>query len=228
MNSGQNSGQKFGLRSTPPHTQSPGPFGPRTRKSPKRVQKEYPAQGTPSGLLLDSSGFRDRTSEGPGRPHVGRGLSGPNRAMQPRCAMRFESHTPKSLAMRNIFSLAMRKPITLISNHKKIAEKSLRKSCDVGLRCEKSACFLRSSDAKCLRFRSFGFLLRARSACACDAKSLAMRVERCEPLRAGSMFSTFPKDPAVLKKYYDAVIHYRRSNFAICEDFCEFSPGKQP
>ena len=26
-------------------------------------------------------------------------LSGPNRAMQPRCAMRFESHTPKSLAM---------------------------------------------------------------------------------------------------------------------------------
>ena len=32
-----------------------------------------------------------------------RKLSGPNRAMQPRCAMRFESHTPKSLAMRKIF-----------------------------------------------------------------------------------------------------------------------------
>ena len=31
-------------------------------------------------------------------------------------------------------------------------EKSLRKSCDVGLRCEKSGCFLRSSDAKWLRF----------------------------------------------------------------------------
>ena len=30
-------------------------------------------------------------------------LSGPNRAMQPRCAMRFESHTPKSLAMRKSF-----------------------------------------------------------------------------------------------------------------------------
>ena len=30
-------------------------------------------------------------------------LSGPNRAMQPRCAMRFESHTPKSLAMRKVF-----------------------------------------------------------------------------------------------------------------------------
>ena len=27
-------------------------------------------------------------------------LSGPNRAMQPRCAMRFESHIPESLAMR--------------------------------------------------------------------------------------------------------------------------------
>ena len=30
-------------------------------------------------------------------------LSGPNCAMQPRCAMRFESHTPKSLAMRKSF-----------------------------------------------------------------------------------------------------------------------------
>ena len=42
-------------------------------------------------------------------------LSDPNRAMQPRCAMRFESHTPKSLAMRkSFFSLAMREPISLI------------------------------------------------------------------------------------------------------------------
>ena len=33
------------------------------------------------------------------------GLSGPNRAMQPRCAMRFESHIPKSLAMpKNLFA----------------------------------------------------------------------------------------------------------------------------
>ena len=30
-------------------------------------------------------------------------LSGPNRAMQPRRAIRFKSHTPKLLAMRNIF-----------------------------------------------------------------------------------------------------------------------------
>ena len=29
-------------------------------------------------------------------------LSGPQRSMQPRCAMRFESHTPKLLAMRNL------------------------------------------------------------------------------------------------------------------------------
>ena len=30
-------------------------------------------------------------------------LSGPNRAMQPRCAMRFKAHVPKSLAMRFFF-----------------------------------------------------------------------------------------------------------------------------
>ena len=33
-------------------------------------------------------------------------LSGPNRAMQLRCAMRFESHTPKSLAMPKGFFFA--------------------------------------------------------------------------------------------------------------------------
>ena len=37
---------------------------------------------------------------------VVRVLSGPNRAMQPRCAMRFESHTLKSLAMRIFFLFA--------------------------------------------------------------------------------------------------------------------------
>ena len=68
-------------------------------------------------------------------------LSGSNRAMQPRCAMRFESHIPKSLAMRRVFffPLAMRKHIRLIWNHRKMPEKKpLRKSCDVGLRREKS------------------------------------------------------------------------------------------
>ena len=37
-------------------------------------------------------------------------LSGPNRAMQPRCAMRFESHTSRSLAMRKRFSPATQNP----------------------------------------------------------------------------------------------------------------------
>ena len=44
------------------------------------------------------------------------GLSGPNRAMQRRCAMRFESHIPKSLAMQKkvFFWGAMLKHIRLI------------------------------------------------------------------------------------------------------------------
>ena len=72
--------------------------------------------------------------------------------MQPRCAMRFESHIPKSLAMRFFFaSDAKTHPLDLKSQEN-ARKKSLRKSCDVGLRCEKSACFLRFRDAKCLRF----------------------------------------------------------------------------
>ena len=46
----------------------------------------------------------------------------------------------------------MRKHIRLILNHRKMPEKKPAKSCDAGLRCEKSGCFVRSSDAKCLRF----------------------------------------------------------------------------
>ena len=81
-------------------------------------------------------------------------LSGPNRAMQPRCAMRFESHTPKSLAMRKSFFFASdAKTHSLdLKSQENARNKRLRKSCDVGLRCEKSGCFLRSSDAKSLRF----------------------------------------------------------------------------
>ena len=55
-------------------------------------------------------------------------------------------------AKKFFFSLAMWKPISLIWNHRKSQKYLLRKSCDAGLRCKKSACFLRSSDAKCLRF----------------------------------------------------------------------------
>ena len=80
----------------------------------------------------------------------------------------------------------MRKRISLIWNHKKIAEKSLRKSCDVGLRCEKPACFLRSSDAKCLRFGlSLRFGLRCerpRCQIASDA-GRAMRTTKLETVK---------------------------------------------
>ena len=78
------------------------------------------------------------------------------------------------------FSLAMRKPIRLIWNHRKIAENSLRKSCDVGLRCEKSACFLRSSDAKCLRFGpSLRFGLRCeRTRCRIASAGRVMRATK--------------------------------------------------
>ena len=78
-------------------------------------------------------------------------LIGPNFAMRPWCVMRFESHNPKSLAMRKVFYPSDAKPLNLLWAHRKIAAKA-RKSCDVGLRCKKSAYFLRSSHAKCLRF----------------------------------------------------------------------------
>ena len=46
------------------------------------------------GVFQPFLGIFEKTKEKKDR------VSGPNRAMQPRCAMRFESHTPKSLAMR--------------------------------------------------------------------------------------------------------------------------------
>ena len=57
----------------------------------------------------------------------GQGLSGPNRAMPPRCAMRFESHSPKSLAMREkksfFFFASDAKTHSLDLNHTKTQEK---------------------------------------------------------------------------------------------------------
>ena len=105
--------------------------------------------------------------------------------MQPRYAMRFELHNLKSLAMRIFFCFfaSGAKAHSLdLKSQENARKKALRKSCDIGLRCEKLACFLRSSDAKCLRF---GLPLRglACDASARDVKSLAMWVERCEPLR---------------------------------------------
>ena len=79
-------------------------------------------------------------------------LSGPNRGMQLRCAMRFESHTPKSLAMRFFASDAT--PLSLIWNHRKMPEKPSPPA--KILRCWPAmrnigVCFT-LSDAKCLRF----------------------------------------------------------------------------
>ena len=59
---------------------------------------------------------------------------------------------PETLAMRKTLSLAIRKALRLIWKHRKMPEKPLWKSCDVGLRWEISACISRSSDAKCLQF----------------------------------------------------------------------------
>ena len=66
--------------------------------------------------------FFDRAGEG--TTEVGTALSGPNRAMQPRCAMRFESHTPKSLAMRKSFFASDAKTRSLDLKSQKNARKN--------------------------------------------------------------------------------------------------------
>ena len=79
-------------------------------------------------------------------------LSGPNRAMQPRCAMRFESHIPKSLAMRKSFFASDAKAHSL---DLKSQENARKRACEnpAMLACDaKNRGVLRSSDAKCLRF----------------------------------------------------------------------------
>ena len=69
--------------------------------------------------------------------------------------------------------------------------KSLRKSCDVGLRCGKSGCFLRSSDAKCQRF---GLPLRFGLRCErprCQIASDVGRAMRTTKSRTPSHFPNF-------------------------------------
>ena len=93
---------------------------------------------------------------------------------------------PNRQRWEKVCSLAMRAPLRLISIHTgKEAQKLPQKSCDVGLRCWR---VMLACDAK---YRHL-FLDRAtRNACgglACDAstrdaKSLAMWVERCKPLK---------------------------------------------
>ena len=53
---------------------------------------------------------------------------------------------------KKFFTSDAKTPLLFYQITGKMAEKPLRKSCDVGLRCEISACILRSRDAKCLRF----------------------------------------------------------------------------
>ena len=102
-------------------------------------------------------------------------LRRPNRAMQPRCAMRFESHTPKSLAMWKVFSLAMQNTLAWSEFTRKRQKNPLQKSSDVGLRCGKSACFLRSIDANvCDSDYSLRFGLR----CECLRYQIASDVGR--------------------------------------------------
>ena len=73
---------------------------------------------------------------------VGPKLSGPNRAMQPRCAMRFEPHIPKSLAMRKSFFASDAKAHLL---DLKSQENARKNACEKILRCwpamRKSGCF---------------------------------------------------------------------------------------
>ena len=67
-------------------------------------------------------------------------LSGPDRAMQPRCAMRFESHISKSLAMRKGFFASDAKPHSLdLKSQENAREKACENpamlACDVKIRC---------------------------------------------------------------------------------------------
>ena len=105
--------------------------------------------------------------------------------MQPRCATRFESHTPKSPAMR--------KPISLIWNHRKMPEKTCENlavlACDAKNRhvfWDRAMWDACDSDSRC------GL---ACDASACDAKSLATWVEQCKPLRSGLLCCAFRDSP---------------------------------
>ena len=128
-----------------------------------------------------------------------RSLSGLDRAMPPWCAMRFESHAPKSLAMRKcFFSLAMWKPLMLLWFHRKSATEGPAKKT---LRCLQTRC--KKSPYFSINIESDAMLAcdsDSRCGLACDAsvgdaKSLAMWVERCEPLSA--LHSTKWRGPLV-------------------------------
>ena len=111
--------------------------------------------------------------------------------MQPRCAMRFDSHIPKSLAMRKSFFASDAKTHSLDLKSQENARKRPAKI----LRCwpamRKIGVFLRSSDAKRLQF---GLPLRFGLRCEHPRCQIASDVgfERCEPLSASHCGNSLP------------------------------------
>ena len=100
-------------------------------------------------------------------------LIGPNRAMQPRCAMRFQSHTPKSPAIR--------KALRLLWNHRKDATKARAKI----LQCWPAMWNVGVYFINRAMQNLCGFDSRCSLACKAsvrDTKSPVMWVERCEAL----------------------------------------------
>ena len=75
---------------------------------------------------------------------------------------------PQIAQCKNSFSLAMRKPLSLLWLHRKTPQQLLWKFCDVGLR--KMGMYLISSYAKCLRF---GLSLRFGLRCECPRRQIA-------------------------------------------------------
>ena len=103
-------------------------------------------------------------------------------------------------------------------------KKRLRKSCDVGLRCEKSGCFLRSSDAKCLRFGlSLRFGLRCerpRCQIASDVGRAMRTTKSVEPFKT----STKCQDKFDHDKGQKSPISGRRLHWRLFAGFFAFSP----
>ena len=108
--------------------------------------------------------------------------------MQPRCAMRFESHIPKSLAMPKSLFASDAKTHSLDLNSQENARKQKKKPAKI-LRCwpamRKIGVFFKIERCE------VPAIFDSRCGLACDAstrdaKSLAMWVERCELYRANS------------------------------------------
>ena len=139
------------------------------------------------------------------------GFSGPNRAVQPRCAMRFESHTPKSLAMRKMFIVSDAKTHSFdqIWNHRTMPGKKLAKILRCWLAMRKIEVFLRSS-AVCLQF---GLPLWFGLRCEHPRCQIASDVGRA--MRATKVRVLFPVRSL---RHLDSVLWFRR--FSLDADTC--------